>query len=309
MARFIIIKKNVVLSYIINFLILFVVILSTYFFLTNNNSIETFTPITSKNYTDFDLDGDGENDKIEISKENNSYILNIKSKDKTYSLVNKDGSNLLGDSLIKWPIKVNIIDLSRNNIPEIIVQLSKDKSPVNYVFSWNGSKFVNTFVSADNIIGILDSNNNKTPKLLSLSSSKGDGSTKSSLFLGDNIKDITFSKIKVPGLSAIQGFIDVIEAPYELSEAPNIFTSNIDSTELSILWGLDKDNTRYSFQNGYFSDFKWDSNGNVLGVNWTLSFESVKNTNDSSPVKELLLYLSVEDDGYGSLKISSIKKI
>lgn len=309
MSRFIIIKKNTILSFIITFLILFVVTLSTYFFLANNTTVETFTPVTSKNYIDFDLDGDGEKDKIEISKENNSYILNIKSKDKTYSLLTKDGSTLLGDSISKFPIKVNIMDLSRNNIPEIIVQLSKDKSPINYVFSWNGSNFVNTFVSTDNILGILDSNNNKTPKLLSLSSSKGDGSTKGFIFLGDNLKDITFSKQKVPGLSPIQGFIDIIEAPYELSEAPNLFTPNIDSSELAILWGLDKDNTRYSFQNGYFTDFKWDSNGNVLGVSWTLSFESVKNTNDSSPAKELLLYLTVQDDGYGSLKISSIKKI
>lgn len=309
MSRFIIIKKNTILSFIITFLILFVVTLSTYFFLANNTTVETFTPVTSKNYIDFDLDGDGEKDKIEISKENNSYILNIKSKDKTYSLLTKDGSTLLGDSISKFPIKVNIMDLSRNNIPEIIVQLSKDKSPINYVFSWNGSNFVNTFVSTDNILGILDSNNNKTPKLLSLSSSKGDGSTKGFIFLGDNLKDITFSKQKVPGLSPLQGFIDIIEAPYELSEAPNLFTPNIDSSELAILWGLDKDNTRYSFQNGYFTDFKWDSNGNVLGVSWTLSFESVKNTNDSSPAKELLLYLTVQDDGYGSLKISSIKKI
>lgn len=309
MSRFIIIKKNTILSFIITFLILFVVTLSTYFFLANNTTVETFTPVTSKNYIDFDLDGDGEKDKIEISKENNSYILNIKSKDKTYSLLTKDGSTLLGDSISKFPIKVNVMDLSRNNIPEIIVQLSKDKSPINYVFSWNGSNFVNTFVSTDNILGILDSNNNKTPKLLSLSSSKGDGSTKGFIFLGDNLKDITFSKQKVPGLSPIQGFIDIIEAPYELSEAPNLFTPNIDSSELAILWGLDKDNTRYSFQNGYFTDFKWDSNGNVLGVSWTLSFESVKNTNDSSPAKELLLYLTVQDDGYGSLKISSIKKI
>lgn len=308
MSRFIIIKKNIVLSYIISFLILFVVVLSTYFFLTDTNSITVFTPITSSNHADFDLDGDGEKDKIDISKENNNYILNIKSKDKTYQLINKDGSNLLGDSLIKWPIKVNIMDLSRNNIPEIIVQLSKDNLPINYVFSWDGSKFINTFISNDNIIGMLDSNNNKTPKLLSLSSSKGDESTKGFIFLGNNLKDISFSKPKISGLSSIQAFIDTIEAPYELAEAPNIFTPNIDSTELSILWGLDKDNTRYTFQNGYFTDFKWDSNGNILGVNWALSFESIKNSNDSSPAKELLFYLSVEDDGYGSLKISSIKK-
>lgn len=308
MSRFIIIKKNIVLSYIISFLILFVVVLSTYFFLTDTNSITVFTPITSSNHSDFDLDGDGEKDKIDISKENNNYILNIKSKDKTYQLINKDGSTLLGDSLIKWPIKVNIMDLSRNNIPEIIVQLSKDNLPINYVFSWDGSKFINTFISNDNIIGMLDSNNNKTPKLLSLSSSKGDESTKGFIFLGNNLKDISFSKPKISGLSSIQAFIDTIEAPYELAEAPNIFTPNIDSTELSILWGLDKDNTRYTFQNGYFTDFKWDSNGNILGVNWALSFESIKNSNDSSPAKELLFYLSVEDDGYGSLKISSIKK-
>ncbi|WP_411168856.1 hypothetical protein ACH36K_17415 [Clostridium sp. MB05] len=309
MSKFIIIKKNKVLSYILTFLILFVLVSSTYFFVKDSASIQTITPLTSKNDTDFDLNGDGESDKFEISKESNSYILNIKIKDKNYSLVNRYGSKLLGDSLSKWPMKVDMIDLSRNNIPEVIARLSKDKTPINYVFSWNGSEFINTFVSNDNIIGILDSNNNKTPRLLSLSSSKGDESTKGFMFLGEYLKDITFSKPKVPGLSSIQGFIDIIEAPYELSEAPNIFTSNIKSTELATLWGLDKENFRYSFQNGYFTDFKWDTNGNSLGINWILSFECVKNTNDSSSVKELVLYLTVQEDGYGSLKISSIKKL
>lgn len=309
MSKFIIIKKNKILSYIITFLILFVLLSSTYFFLKDDASIQTITPLTFKNDANFDLNGDGENDKFEISKESNSYILNIKSKDKNYSLVNKDGSKLLGDSIAKWPMKIDIINLSRNNIPEVIARVSKDQTPINYIFSWNGSEFINTFVSNDNIIGILDSNNNKTPRLLSLSSSKGDESTKGFMFLGEHLKDITFSKPKVPGLSAIQGFIDIIEAPYELSEAPNIFTSNIKSSELAILWGLDKETSRYSFQNGYFTDFKWDTNGNTLGVNWILSFECFKSAIDSPPAKELVLYLTVQEDGYGSIKISSVKKL
>lgn len=309
MSKFIIIKKNSILSYIISLLILFVFISSIYFYFTKDKYIETFTPVSYKNNTSFDLNGDGEKDEIEISKENNSYIINIKSKDKTYPLTNKDNLALLGDSVAKWPIKIDILDISRNNIPEIIVRLSKDKTPINYIFSWNGVNFINTFTSNDNIIGILDSNNNKTPKLLSLSSSKGDGSTKGYIFFEDKLKDITFSKPKVQGLSVIQSFIDIIEAPYELSEAPNIFSSDIDSNELAILWGLDKDNSRYSFQNGYFTDFEWDKDGNVLGINWTLSFENTKNVHDSTPAKELLLYLTVKFDGYTSLKISSIKKI
>lgn len=309
MSKFIIIKKNKVLSYIIALLISFVFLSSYYFFATQDNAIETIVPITSKNNISFDLNGDGENDKLDISKESNSYILKVESRNKFYPLVSNDGSTLLGDSIGKWPVKLNVVDLSRNNIPEIIVQLSKENIPINYIFIWDGSKFINVFSSNDNIIGILNSSNNKTPELLSLSSSKGDDSIRSFIFLGNKLKDITFSKLKLPGLSVIQEFIDLIEAPYELSEPPNIFTSNIDSTELSILWGLDKAETRYSFQNGYFTDFKWDSNGNTTGITWTLSFEANKNSIDSTPAKELLLNLIIEDNGYGSLKISSIKKL
>lgn len=309
MTRFIIVKKDKVFSFIIALLISFVFISSYYFFITQNNAIETLTLINQKNTIEFDFDGDGENDKLEIVKENNNYILKIECKGETYTLTTSENSILLGDSISKWPIKLNFLDISRDNIPEIIIQLSKENHPVNYIFTWDNSKFTNVFSSTDNIVGVLNSNNNKSPELLSLSSSKGDDSIKSFILSGNTLKDITFSKLKVPGLSVIQSFIDVIEAPYELSELPNIFTPTININDLPILWGLAKDKIRYSFQNGYFTDFKWDSNGNVTGITWSISFEANQNSETSLPAKELLFSLKVEDDGYGSLKISSIKKL
>ncbi|GAB6169440.1 hypothetical protein JCM1393_19000 [Clostridium carnis] len=309
MAKFIVIKKKTILSSLI-VLCLSIFLLCYFFIFTNDNySATNFTLSTFTKDTDsLDLNGDGEMDSLNILSEKNHYIINIKTQNKDFSLKSKDKSNLLASKLSNWPIKINTLDLSRDGTPEIIIRGSKDNSPINYIFTWDNGEFNNIYTSQDNILGILDSTNSRTPKILSLSSSKGDSSVASFVFNGSNIKDISFSKQKVPGLASIQSFIDIIQAQYELSEPPNIFSSNISSDELGLLWGLDKENYRYSFQNGYFTDTKWDKNGDVTTLNWVLSFEAVNKSKSNSPKQELLLYLTVERDPYKEFKILSIRK-
>lgn len=313
MAKFIIIKKKIIFYYILALFFLLVLIF-LFFSLKNNdftdeNTINVFTPINSKNHSDFDLTGDGINDKIEITKENNKYLVNIKSNNKEYPLINKEGSIYLGDYTNKWPIKIDVFDLSRDNIPEIIVRTSLNNLPINYIFNWNGESFINILTTSDNLVGILDSTNNKSSKFFSLSSKKGDSSSKGFILLYDSLKDISFSNTKIPSLSHIQKFIDVIEAPYDLLTPPDIFSSEINSSELSILWNLNKDINRYSFQNGYFIDYDWNKDGEATGISWLLSFEEINSKDDSVIPKELLIYLDIKKDQYNNFKIYSIQKL
>ena len=77
------------------------------------------------------------------------------------------------------------------------------------------------------------------------------GVTEGYILNSNTLKDISFSSPKIPSLNSIQLLIDCVEADYELDDAPDIFTSTIESDQLGLLWNLDKSNYRYSFQKAY----------------------------------------------------------
>ncbi|ATD55659.1 hypothetical protein [Clostridium chauvoei] len=309
MAKFIVIKKKLTLSSLILLGVLLTLSFSFYKLNKNAEVIATFSNSLS-NGEDItqDFDGDGEKETIEILKEKEYYIVKIKGKNKEFTLRSKDGSEELISLSNSWPIKINTFDLSRDGLPEIIIRGSKNNSTINYIFTWQNNDFYNIYTSNDNILGIFDSTNSKTPRILSLSSSKGDTSTSSYIFNGDKLKDISFSKPIVPGLGSVQSFVDLIQAQYEISDPPDIFSPNISSSELSLLWNLDKENYRYDFQNGFFHDVNWDDNGEILSMTWCLSFQEVKIQDPDNTKKELIIYLTIQKDDYKEFKISSIKK-
>lgn len=279
-----------------------------YYVSSINKTKSTFTPISNTDSFSLDLTGDGEKESLEIKTEKNTYVVKVKNSSKEYILNSNDNSKLLGEFVSSFPIKVMTLDLSRDGIPEIIIMTMKNNTPINYIFTWDKDNFYNIYTSSNNIFGILDSSNSKTPKILSIISSKGDSSTTSCIFNGKTLKDTTFSKTTVPSLNLVQTFIDLIEAPYELSDPPDIFSSSINSNELGILWNLSKDTSNYSFQSGYFYDSTWDNTGNITSLVWCLSFEEVKKLDTNSPHKELLIYLTLKKDSNNEFRISSIKK-
>lgn len=308
MKIFLIIKKRNLKHYIVFSLILFVLFSSLFFYFNEKNSLSVFNYSNNNIYSDFDLDGDGLLDKLEILKESNKYFINIHSQNTVYTLSDSNGNKYLGDTTSSFPIKVNIIDLSRDNIPEIVVRATIDSKPINYIFSFNNDSFNNLMKSDYNLLGLLDSNNNRTPSIYSLASRKGDSSTLSYMVINNKAKDISNIKKNIPGLSLIQEIIDYIEYPYELNNGPDVFSTNIPKSEISILWDLNKNNNRYNFQSGYFYDFKWNKNGDFNGLIWELSFNQVNKKNPSSLDKEFLIYLTMEYDIYNQLKITSLLK-
>lgn len=305
MTKFVIIKKNLLFSNILKFLIIICLFLISFLFIFENNSLMAFS--SNNGNISYDFDGDGVDELVEILKEKNKYLINVNNPNAEYMLTDTKGSKYLGDFIKKWPLKLELIDLSRDNIPEIIIRTSIDNSPINYVFTWNGNGFTNILTTSDNIFGLLDSNNNRSLKFVTLSSRKGDSSSSSYMLIGNDLKDITFSNLKVPSLSSIQKFIDIIEAPYNMDETPNIFSINIPKDELSKLWHLNKESYRYSFQNGYFIDTNWNSSSSPSNLTWILSFEAINYKDSSILPNELLIYISITEDTYKELKISSIR--
>ncbi|WP_300382007.1 hypothetical protein [Clostridium sp.] len=308
MKFFLILNKKNLKHYTIYFLIIFILFSSLFLYLNKKQYISVLNYENNNTYSDFDLDGDGFLDKLEIIKESNKYIVNIHSQDNVYTLSNSDGSKYLGDLDSSFPIRVNLIDLSRDNIPEIIIRTTISSNPINYIFTFNKDNFINIFQSDYNLLGLLDSNNNRTPNIYSLSSRKGDSSSLAYMIINNEAKDISIIKKNIPGLNLIQQLIDYTEYPYELNNCPDIFSSTISKSEISTLWELNKNDNRYNFQCGYFYDYKWNGNGEFDGLIWELSFNKEDKKDSSSLDKEFSLCLTMEYDMYKQLKITSVIK-
>lgn len=308
MSKFIVIKKKTLIN---NFLLLSFLVALFIYIIFNMDSLATFKEsiINGNKESSIDLDGDGNLDTLTIENKKNTYIIKINCKNKSYTLTSNCSNNELGDNIKSCPLSVKYIYLSRSNTPSILVTGYKNGEPIHHLFTWIDNSFCDIFCSTNNLTGILDSDNSKSPTFVSLSSKKGDSST--SLFMMENnkLRDISFSKQTVPSIKNLQHFIDTVQLPYELDESPDIFTEDIDSNELSILWNLNKESFSYSFQHGFFKDTKWDSNSNIYEISWILSFEKKPKVSGDTNAEELKLHLiftRTEDD---SFKISSIKKI
>ena len=170
-------------------------------------------------------------------------------------------------------LRVFLHDISRDNIPEIIIQGSKNNKSISYVFHWNKKKFDLISSSTNNILGILDCKNSKTPECYSISSSEGITSLYSFMLINDSPLDTSKDNLNIPSFDSVTHFIDLIQLPYVFDDLPDIFTSTIDKKDLSLLWNLDKDNYSYSFQNAFFYDYKWTESGEPVSIRWRLSFE------------------------------------
>lgn len=306
MSKFIVLKKNTII--IISFC--FFLILLNIFFLFKLKTASTFSVFeTVHNKIEFDFDGDGSIDTLNVVSNNSTYSLNFKSSKIDILLKSKENDYSLLDVSSYCNIKIKAAHLSRNNIPEIIVMGVKNNIPTTYIFQWTGCDFEEVLISDKNLFGILDYNNSRTPKILDGLSNKGNESTAEYILNNNKIKNVNFSSPKIPSLGAIQLFIDLIQADYELTEIPDIFTTFIPSEELALLWKLDKENFNYTFTNGYFFDSTWDELGYPTTLYWSLSFKKSNYINSDDKNNEILISLKVVLDELGEFKISSIKKL
>ena len=306
MFNFITVKKNTFIAFII---IIFIICVSiTTIINTYSKNTETLSNKSLENNKEYDFDSDGENDQLTIISTNSTYSIKIKNSIGEILLKSNEFDYSLLDITSSCNINISYIDLNRNKIPELIISGFKNNKPTFYIFQWKDNTFQEVLFSQNNILGILDYNNSRTPKIYITNSTTGDKGTNGYILNANSIKDITFSNPTIPSLGNIQTLINLIEADYELDDAPDIFTAYIPSEELGILWNLDKSTYRYSFQKGYFYDISWDDSGRATSIYWILSFEKVNFIDSNSSPKELTMYVKAELEESDEYKISSIIK-
>ncbi|AQS10885.1 hypothetical protein CLOBY_30340 [Clostridium saccharobutylicum] len=305
--KILILKKKIIINIIVITCLLFLFLVVFYLTSSKFTSIQTIYPLNFSKDIQYDLTGDGVKDTIETIDGQNQIDFNIKSLDKDYYLSKQINDKILFTINNHWSPKVFIHDISRDSIPEIIIQGSKNNKSVNYIFSWDKKKFSLISSTNKNILGILDCKNTKTPQCYSISSSEGISSLNSFMLINDNILDTTSENPTVPSLDSVTSFINLIEIPYNLDETPDIFTTSINSDELSLLWNLDKDNFSYTFQNAFFYDYEWNNSGEPTAIKWRLSFEKNKLKGSINDKSEFVILVDVVKSN-SSYKISSIQK-
>jgi hypothetical protein len=157
-------KKH--LYYIILFMIFILITLfliyRNFFYITSS----TFSNILEDKTLTADFNGDGIYDKLYVKQTDNKYLIKVKIKDKVYDFINNDNGNLISNYYPYWPLRINIMDVSRDRIPEIFIQGSLGKNSLQRFFVFDGYKFKNIFSSSNNILGFIDCTNNRTPKII-----------------------------------------------------------------------------------------------------------------------------------------------
>ena len=306
--KFLILNKKFIFNTLFSMGIIF--LLTTLIYLISNkyNYIQTISPINIPDDKQFDLTGDGQKDTLQFLNSQNKIDFNINCFNDNYYLSNLIDDKVLFTANNHWIPKLFLHDISRDNIPEIIIQGSKNNKCISYVFHWNNKKFDLISSSTNNILGILDCKNSRTPQCYSISSSEGMNSLYSFMLVNDAPLDTSKENPTLPSLDSVTHFIDLIQIPYVLDDIPDIFTSSIDKQNLSLLWNLDKENYSYSFQNAFFYDYKWTDSGDPASIRWRLSFEKSNFKGLKNDKTEFILLIDLEkEDSY--YKINSIQII
>lgn len=299
--------------------IILIVITFVAFLCFGKASITTFNIIDESKMIQTDLTGNGTKDILYIKTEKDKYYVQINAGDKSYYLEPSKQTNTVGNYCIQWPMRLTLMDVSRDNIPEIFTQASLgdttsiQNKAISHVFLWNGEKFDDILCNTNNILGFVDSKNNKIPKVISGNIKDGKATLVSYIFIKNNLKAFDYNYVdNYMGNDTILGFVNLMSSfPIaELNISRELFSPDLNGNALSLLNDLSKEKLSFHFQDAVFKDYKWDKDGNANEVLWTLSFKGT-NMTASKEIKnytiELILKLTPMDNQLSTFKISSIK--
>lgn len=273
------------------FLLLIILILS-------KKPSPTFNNISDNKTIKADFNGDGKEEVMSVKKDGDNYIIEVKSKDKVYTIKTDKNSPPIGSHSSYWPMRVTLMDVSRDKIPEIFIQSSNKDNPIQNVFIWNDGKFENIFFNSNNILGFIDCKNNKTPKVISGKLQNDSISLSNYMFLNYKFKNYNYDSNNIfMGKDTICSFVNFIQnLPQSESYKPkDIFSQNISNSSLSLIGKLSGENHTYVFQDGIFTENKCTKDGDVSEILWTLNFKGTSNS-DKSIIKNYTINLLLTPD-------------
>jgi hypothetical protein len=261
-------------------LILFILLIIL--FLSKHYS-PTFNNISQDKILKADFDGDGKEDILSVKKINDKYSLDVKIKDKNFPITPYKNSSTTYNYSSYWPMKITLMDVSRDKIPEIFIQTSNKDNPVQYVFIWNYKKFDNILSNSNNILGFIDCKNNKTPKVISGKFQDNTITLSNYIFLNYKFKNYNYdnsSSSTFMGIDTISAFIRFVQSlpQAEHFNPKDIFDANLYDKDLPLIKKLYSDNNTYVFQDSIFKENKCNEDGDVSEICWTLNFRGISNS-------------------------------
>lgn len=303
--RVLFLKKVHILYFTLGVLILFFLI----FFFNYNRKADVFAIVGEKTIIKSDLNGDGKEDILYINNENDKYYLQINSDNRSFKLLPADKLPTMGRYYPFFPMKINLIDVTRDKIPEIFAQSMEKGKCIQHIFYWNGSEFIDSFCSSNNLIGVIDSKNNRTPKIVSGNFNNNSISLAFYMHLNGNVEKINVPD-DLPGKEAVAGFINYIQTlpggePYKPN---NVFSPNISVKDLNIISKMTSENKIFKFTDGYFVDTKFNKNGVATEYKWIINFKASPIAGGNSERKSLIVYLRKSPETNQPFKIASIEE-
>lgn len=265
------------LMFFISLALLFII------FILSKQSVSTFN-ITTKNTVikDHDVNGDGTKDIIYIKTNDDKYFIQVNCKNKSYILKPNKPVETMGSYKNYWPITVTLADVSRDKVNEIFIQSSQNDTPIQHMFIWDNNTFKDVFSNYNNIIGLIDSHNNETPKIISANFFNGRIDFSNFILIRNKIKNYTADyKENFIGKDTAASLISKIQIldPNELKNENKIFYSDSWSTFIQIYNKLLKDNNTYTFEDASFKDVRYNKDGEISEVKWILNFKGISKSN------------------------------
>ncbi|KEI14652.1 hypothetical protein Z959_09235 [Clostridium novyi B str. ATCC 27606] len=256
--------------------ILVLIVFCAFSILSNGkSSYITFNTNSNKKFLKSDLTGDGKDDMLYILTTKNKYHLQATTEKRNFNIQPNKSLKTLGSYYPHWPIRIKLLDVSRDKIPEIFVQSSQSNVSIQHIFTYKDNKFKDIFCSYNNILGFIDNSNNKTPKILSGKLYGGEFNFENYIIIDNKLEKYNGNiKGTFMGKDSISTFINIITSlnGSYIPTKENIFHSNIDNNSLDMLPHLAGYANNYLFQDAMFIDTRCDKSGEPTNVQWTLNF-------------------------------------
>lgn len=277
-----------------------------------NTSYTTFNVGINEKSIKKDLTGDGKKDTLYIIKDKDKYHLEIATKKSSFYLKPSEKLPTMGKYSSNWPMRIELLDVSRDKIPEIFVQSSQNNKSIQHVFTYQNNQFKDIFTSYNNILGFIDCSNNKTPKVISGIVSENNFAFSNYMLLNNKFEKYYYkTEPTFMGKDTILCFIDLITRlnPNSNNYNKDIFHSKLEENSLDIISTLANSASNFIFQDGTFIDIKSNNNGKPITIQWTLNFransKASKNTVKNYTLKLNLIYCENSKENF-NFKISSI---
>ena len=268
-------------KYLYYSLAIIAILVLTIIFMLSKKTTSTFSTIVDNTIKKADFTGDGKEDILYIKKTQNKYYVQVNTNDNSFMLEPDKKLNTLGNYYDYSPMELTLMDISRNKVPEIFIQSLEKETPVQHIFIWNNNKFEDIFCSTNNFLGFMDSNNNKTPRVISGTIKENKIQLTNYMLINNKMQTFSYNfKENFMGKDTALGFIKYIGTlPGGESTMPkDIFYPGLTGNDLATIGKLSGENNNYIFLNALFKDTKWNKAGEVSEIIWSLSFKGTSIT-------------------------------